>query len=157
MQGLGTELLCWCAQVNKSRIPLTDNAIIEQVGSPSFLLTSTSACTCAACHLQLASSACGCRGSDDSWAVSVLCMTTWVIHACCDAQALGKYGIICIEDLIHEIYTVGPAFKQASNFLWPFKLSAARGGMPKKRLHYIEGGQHGSREQYINNMVRTMN
>ena len=73
------------------------------------------------------------------------------------AQALGKYNIICIEDLVHEIYTVGPAFKQASNFLWPFKLSAARGGMHKKRLHYIEGGQHGSREHYINNLVRNMN
>ena len=72
-------------------------------------------------------------------------------------QALGKYNIICIEDLVHEIYSVGPAFKQASNFLWPFKLSAARGGMDKKRLHYIEGGQHGSREHYINNLVRNMN
>ncbi len=41
-------------------------------------------------------------------------------------QALGKHNIICIEDLVHEIFTVGPAFKQASNFLWPFKLSAAR-------------------------------
>ena len=72
-------------------------------------------------------------------------------------QALGKFNIICIEDLIHEIYSVGPAFKQASNFLWPFKLSAARGGLPKKRLHYIEGGQHGARENYINNLVRVMN
>lgn len=41
-------------------------------------------------------------------------------------EALGKYNIICIEDLIHEIYTVGPNFKQASNFLWPFKLSSAK-------------------------------
>jgi large subunit ribosomal protein L7e len=72
-------------------------------------------------------------------------------------QVLGKHGIICIEDLIHEIYTVGPAFKQASNFLWPFKLSPPRHGMDKKRLHYIEGGQAGNREQYINNLVRSMN
>ena len=28
-------------------------------------------------------------------------------------EHLGKYGIVCIEDLIHEIYTVGPNFKQA--------------------------------------------
>ena len=60
---------CAGVQVDKSRIPLTNNGIIE--------------------------------------------------------QALGQHNIICIEDLIHEIYTVGPAFKQASNFLWPFKLSAA--------------------------------
>ena len=37
-------------------------------------------------------------------------------------QNLGRHGIICVEDLIHEIMTVGPNFKYASNFLWPFKL-----------------------------------
>ena len=40
-------------------------------------------------------------------------------------QTLGeKTGIICIEDIIHEIYTVGPHFTAVSSFLWPFKLSA---------------------------------
>uniref|UniRef100_A0A8B9W6W4 60S ribosomal protein L7 n=1 Tax=Bos mutus grunniens TaxID=30521 RepID=A0A8B9W6W4_BOSMU len=37
------------------------------------------------------------------------------------APSLGKYGIICMEDLIHEIYTVGKHFKEANNFLWPFR------------------------------------
>ena len=46
-------------------------------------------------------------------------------------QKLGKFGIICMEDLIHEIYTVGPRFKEANNFLWPFKLSAPRKGFRK--------------------------
>lgn len=32
-----------------------------------------------------------------------------------------------------------------------------QGGLDKKRLHYIEGGQAGNRENYINNLVRTMN
>merc|ERR1711939_1085149 len=32
-------------------------------------------------------------------------------------EHLGQHGIVCMEDLIHEIYTVGPNFKQASNFL----------------------------------------
>ena len=40
------------------------------------------------------------------------------------ARSLGKYGIICMEDLIHEIYTVGKRFKEANNFLWSFKLSS---------------------------------
>lgn len=40
--------------------------------------------------------------------------------------ALGDKGIICVEDLVHEIFTVGPAFKEANNFLWPFKLSSAK-------------------------------
>lgn len=43
--------------------------------------------------------------------------------------ALGAHGIICVEDLIHEIYTVGPHFKEANNFLWTFKLSAPLGGL----------------------------
>lgn len=71
--------------------------------------------------------------------------------------ALGKHNIICIEDLVHEIYTVGPAFKQAANFLTPFKLRAAKGGLSRKRLHYVEGGHAGNREEYINNLVRAMN
>ncbi|MXQ80196.1 hypothetical protein E5288_WYG006450 [Bos mutus] len=55
------------------------------------------------------------------------------------ARSLGKYGIICMEDLIHEIYTVGKRFKEANNFLWPFKLSSPRGGMKKKTTHFVEG------------------
>merc|ERR1719201_560670 len=42
------------------------------------------------------------------------------------SERLGQYGIHGMEDLIHEIYTVGPNFKQAANFVWPFKLSAPR-------------------------------
>ncbi|KAG0568991.1 hypothetical protein M758_6G053500 [Ceratodon purpureus] len=72
-------------------------------------------------------------------------------------EALGKYGIICIEDLIHEIYTVGPHFKEANNFLWPFKLSAPLGGLTKKRNHYVEHGDAGNREAKLNNLIRQMN
>ncbi|RWR84272.1 ribosomal protein L7e large subunit [Cinnamomum micranthum f. kanehirae] len=72
-------------------------------------------------------------------------------------QGLGKYGMICIEDLIHEIMTVGPHFKEANNFLWPFKLKAPLGGMKKKRNHYVEGGDAGNREDYINELIRRMN
>eukprot|EP00245_Coleochaete_scutata_P007867 TRINITY_DN23665_c0_g1_i1.p1 TRINITY_DN23665_c0_g1~~TRINITY_DN23665_c0_g1_i1.p1 ORF type:complete len:249 (+),score=81.43 TRINITY_DN23665_c0_g1_i1:128-874(+) len=71
--------------------------------------------------------------------------------------SLGKYGIICIEDLIHEIFTVGPHFKEANNFLWPIKLSAPNGGLKKKRLHYIEGGDSGNREHKVNALIRRMN
>jgi large subunit ribosomal protein L7e len=76
---------------------------------------------------------------------------------CVYSQVLGKHDIICIEDLIHEIMSAGPAFKQAANFLWPFKLSAPLGGFTKKRLHYIEGGEAGCRDEKINNLVRKMN
>merc|ERR1712157_88165 len=88
-------------KVNKDRIPLTDNSIIE--------------------------------------------------------ESLGKHDIICIEDLIHEIFTVGPSFKEANNFLWPFKLSSPKGGFIQKRRHYVEGGDAGNREEKINNLIRMMN
>ena len=54
-----------------------------------------------------------------------------------------------MEDLIHEIMTVGPHFKEANNFLWPFKLKAPFGGLKKKRNHYVERGDAGNRENYI--------
>nr|CAD1840277.1 unnamed protein product [Ananas comosus var. bracteatus] len=72
-------------------------------------------------------------------------------------QGLGKHDIICIEDLVHEILSVGPHFKEANNFLWPFKLKAPLGGLEKKRNHYVEGGDAGNREDYINELIRRMN
>ncbi|RID70208.1 hypothetical protein BRARA_C02245 [Brassica rapa] len=73
------------------------------------------------------------------------------------AEGLGKHEIICVEDLIHEIMTVGPHFKEANNFLWPFQLKAPLGGLKKKRNHYVEGGDAGNRENFINELVRRMN
>merc|ERR1712133_22334 len=70
---------------------------------------------------------------------------------------LGSCGIICVEDLIHEIFTVGDNFKKANNFLRPFKLSCPTGGMRVKTNHFVEGGDHGNREAFINQMVRKMN
>jgi len=72
-------------------------------------------------------------------------------------ESLGKMDIICIEDLIHEIYTVGPNFKKVNNFLWPFKLSNALGGMRNKTNHFVEGGDHGNREDLINAYIRKSN
>ncbi|QSL64614.1 hypothetical protein MERGE_001915 [Pneumocystis wakefieldiae] len=72
-------------------------------------------------------------------------------------DSLGKYGIISIEDLIHEIVTCGPNFKQVSNFLWPFKLSNPNGGWRRRKFkHYIEGGDAGNREENINSLIRKM-
>ncbi|XP_017768083.1 PREDICTED: 60S ribosomal protein L7 [Nicrophorus vespilloides] len=69
---------------------------------------------------------------------------------------LGKTDIICTEDLIHEIFTVGKNFKHASNFLWPFKLNTPTGGWRKKSNHYVEGGDFGNREDKINELLRRM-
>lgn len=78
------------------------------------------------------------------------------------ADHLGSLGIICIEDIIHEIFTVGEHFKQANNFLWPFKLSNPKGHKkvswkPRKAKHYVEGGDAGDREFDINKLIQSMN
>merc|ERR1711998_366394 len=72
-------------------------------------------------------------------------------------RGFGKQGIICMEDLVHEIYTVGPNFKKASNFLWPFKLNSPTGGFSRKVNHFCEGGDYGNREVKINELIRSMN
>jgi len=73
------------------------------------------------------------------------------------ADNLGKQGIICVEDLIHEIHTCGSNFKAANNFLWPFKLSNPLGGWKNKGIHFAEGGDAGNREEMINKLVQRMN
>jgi len=50
------------------------------------------------------------------------------------SSALGeKCGMYGVEDVIHEIYTVGPNFKEANRFLWAFKLSSPKKGFSNKR------------------------
>lgn len=71
-------------------------------------------------------------------------------------NALGKYGIVCVEDLVNELYTCGPHFTEVSRFLWPFKLTSPRGGYSKKGTHFVEGGDFGNREKYINDFVQRM-
>lgn len=73
------------------------------------------------------------------------------------SKALGQKDILCMEDLIHEIYTCGSNFKEANNFLWPFKLSSPLGGFTKKSVHFTEGGDAGNREEYINELIARMN
>jgi large subunit ribosomal protein L7e len=69
---------------------------------------------------------------------------------------LGKYGIICMEDLVHEITNCGPHFKEANNFLWPFKLNPPKGGFNVKRHSFVQGGDWGNREEYINELINKM-
>ncbi|KAJ9105973.1 60S ribosomal protein L7 [Naganishia cerealis] len=72
-------------------------------------------------------------------------------------KKLGKQGIICVEDLVHEIATCGPNFKQATTFLWPFKLSNPTGGWRNRKfIGYVEGGDAGNREQAISKLIHQM-
>ena len=69
---------------------------------------------------------------------------------------LGQYNIVCMEDLVHEIYTIGPHFKEANQFLWPFKLSPPSGGFNSVVKGFNEGGDLGNRENFINDLIKRM-
>ena len=71
-------------------------------------------------------------------------------------ESLGKLDVICMEDLVHHIYNVGPNFKKVTNFLWPFKLNNPTGGWVKKTNHFVEGGDFGNREDQINKLLKKM-
>lgn len=73
-------------------------------------------------------------------------------------ENFGKYGIICIEDFIYEIVIVGFNFKQVVNFFWFFKFSNFNGGFCFCKFKYfIEGGDFGNCEEYINVFICQMN
>ncbi|GAM25102.1 hypothetical protein SAMD00019534_082770, partial [Acytostelium subglobosum LB1] len=72
-------------------------------------------------------------------------------------DGLKRYGIICVEDIIHEIFTCGKNFREVNRFLWAFKLNCPRGGFNHKKIHFLEGGDAGNREHLINNLIRKMN
>ncbi|OWB64653.1 hypothetical protein B5S29_g5855 [[Candida] boidinii] len=54
-------------------------------------------------------------------------------------EKLGEYGIICVEDIIHEIVTIGDNFKIVCNFLKPFELNPPINGWgPLSKLKRLE-------------------
>ncbi|XP_007011052.2 PREDICTED: 60S ribosomal protein L7-1 [Theobroma cacao] len=72
-------------------------------------------------------------------------------------QELGKYGVICLEDIVHEIANVGPHFKEVNHFMGPLMLSKPGGVIQGKKQPYREGGDAGNREDEINDLISKMN
>ncbi|RMC13514.1 hypothetical protein DUI87_08590 [Hirundo rustica rustica] len=72
-------------------------------------------------------------------------------------EHLGDCGIICLEDLIHEIYSTGKHFKRVTRFLWPFHLSVARHASRNRVGFLKEMGKPGYRGDAINQLIRQLN
>lgn len=69
-------------------------------------------------------------------------------------EQLGDKGIICLEDIIHEIFTVGPNFQAVTEFMSPFLLSSPREGWKKKvSVPFKRGGEYGDRGTGINDLI----
>uniref|UniRef100_A0A336MF87 CSON000769 protein n=1 Tax=Culicoides sonorensis TaxID=179676 RepID=A0A336MF87_CULSO len=72
-------------------------------------------------------------------------------------QALGDHNIICMEDLVHELFTVGPHFDEVNNFLTHFVLQAPKTGWEKsKGQHFSKGGESGFRGENINELFASI-
>jgi len=71
-------------------------------------------------------------------------------------EKFGKDDVVCVEDVVNQIYTAGKHFQKITNGFWPFKLSPPKGGMRQKRRHFIEGGDFGNRETLINRFLARM-
>ncbi|KAG5523250.1 hypothetical protein RHGRI_035167 [Rhododendron griersonianum] len=73
-------------------------------------------------------------------------------------QALGNHGILCIEDIVNEVATVGPHFKEVNGLLCPFTLNKPdnKALFGKKKL-YKDGGDTGNRQDQINELISKMN
>ncbi|KAG8431793.1 hypothetical protein GDO86_019883 [Hymenochirus boettgeri] len=72
-------------------------------------------------------------------------------------EQLGKYGIICLEDLIHELYTTGEHFSEVNKFLCPFLLSVSRHAAINRKGYRTEVGDPGNRGTAINQLIRQLN
>lgn len=67
-------------------------------------------------------------------------------------EKLGETGIICMEDIIHEIATLGESFKSCTFFLQPFKLNREVSGFNSlNRLRKIEQKENESKIRQVSN------
>lgn len=72
-------------------------------------------------------------------------------------EVFGDIGILCLEDIIHEIITVGPNFDKIMKVMYPFILpNPKEGWIGKKGLQFQKGGIAGYRGDKINDFMKTI-
>lgn len=67
-----------------------------------------------------------------------------------------EHGLICMEDLVHEITSAGKLFEVVAKFLWPFPLSDSRSKFEKKLLALKQGKDYGDKGEAIDEYVKQM-
>lgn len=72
-------------------------------------------------------------------------------------ELFGDKGLICVEDLIHEISTVGPNFEAVNDKLCPFILpNPQEGWLGKKGVRKQKGGLAGFYGDDVNSLMKTI-
>lgn len=72
-------------------------------------------------------------------------------------EHLGESNIICLEDIVHELFTVGENFAKVNKFLCPFKLSPPKVIEGTKKVTVRETPKPGNRKDEINQFIESMN
>lgn len=64
-----------------------------------------------------------------------------------------------MDDIVHQIATVGPHFNEVAKFLMPFKLTkpVEKKVLTQKRILFKDGGDVGNRQNLINELIGKMN
>ena len=94
----------------------------------------------------------------DFWfAFDISSLISIVIRLIFAMQELGKFGIVCIEDMVHRIENVGPHFREVVKFMWPFELNKPEEGLRGSKTLFKDGGDTGNREHLINELINKMN
>jgi large subunit ribosomal protein L7e len=69
--------------------------------------------------------------------------------------ALGDHSMLCVEDLVHEIDTVGPSFAHATKFLAPFRLVDSKTHFERRTLKVKDGKEvYGDKGEAINEYIK---
>jgi large subunit ribosomal protein L7e len=66
------------------------------------------------------------------------------------------HGIICMEDMIHELTHAAEGFEVVTKFLWPFPLTSSRSKFEKEKLKQKQGKDYGDKGQEIDEYVKQM-
>ena len=67
---------------------------------------------------------------------------------------LGDVGIICLDDIVHEICTVGEYFDRVNRFLMPFSLAAPSAPFKKRILHVDgKGGERDDIDAWVRKTI----
>lgn len=69
---------------------------------------------------------------------------------------LGKFNIICLEDIIFEIQKCGKHFNEIMKFIGFFLLSPCDEIKSSVNINYIKGGAQGFRGDKINDLLKQM-
>jgi len=65
-------------------------------------------------------------------------------------------AVICVDDIVHELHTVGDNFKQVNSFLWTFQLSSPKTKFQKRKLNLKDHAEYGDRGEEIDSVIAQM-